>query len=227
MSQYFVDLNETRTMGQDTSALRTDDQTKAARFWASTTANYFWNGVAVRLANERHTTLSENARLFAALNVTMADAGIVCWDAKYTYVFWRPITAIRAANSADAGWLPLIPTPPHPEYPSGHSTVSGAAAVVLAGYFGEDTAFFVDTDRASYPAGTGVLADPLTDIPSTRSFTNFTSALEEVKDARIDGGIHFRTACNHGQAAGIAVANYIAAHAFLPLNGQKTGQLGK
>jgi PAP2 superfamily len=218
---YLADLHETQTMGSISSALRTPDQTFASQFWASTTANYFWNGVAVRLGAARHATLSENARLFALLNVAMADAAIACWEAKYHYVFWRPITAIRVT---DPTWTPLIPTPAHPEYPSGHSTVSGAAAVVLAGFFGENTAFDIDTDGANQSAA-GPGAPPL--AGAARSFTSFTAALDEVKDARIFGGIHFRTACDDGQATGRQVALYIAANAFLPVHGNKTGQTQK
>jgi membrane-associated phospholipid phosphatase len=219
---YLADLDETRTMGNISSAQRTADETFAAQFWASTTANYFWDGVAMRLSAARHMTLSENARLLALVNVAMADAAIACWDAKYHYVFWRPITAIRA--STDPAWTPLIPTPAHPEYPSGHSTVSGAAAAVLAAVFGDNVAFVIDTDGANQSsAGPG--APPL--AGATRTFTSFTAALEEVKNARIFGGIHFRTACDDGQATGKSVAEFVLAHAFHPLNGNGTGQAGK
>src|SRR5262249_28777212 len=122
------------------------------------------------------------------MNVAMADAAIAAWDAKVTYNFWRPITAIRLAagdgNDAtlpEAGWTPLLsPTPAHPDYTSNHSTVSGAAAAVLAGYFGDDAAFTLASDTLP-----GVL----------RTFTSFSAASDEVNDARVFGGIHFRTAC--------------------------------
>jgi hypothetical protein len=139
----------------------------------------------------------------------MADAIIGCWDAKYTYSSWRPITAINLADTdgndatvADSVWTPLIVTPPFPEYPSAHSCVSGAATRILSATFGEETSFTVSSD-----------ATPGT----TRSFHSFTAALEEVKTARIVGGIHFRTACVDGQALGIAVADYIMAHTLRPL----------
>jgi membrane-associated phospholipid phosphatase len=219
-ARYALDFNETGSMGSLGSTLRTADQTVAAQFWATSTSSFFWNRIAVNLGMERNTTLSENARLLALLDVAMADAGIACWEAKYHYVFWRPITAIRladtdgnSATTADPGWTPLLITPNHPEYPSGHSTTSGAAARVLADYFGENTTFSIDSD-AGVPVVAGV----------TRSFTSFAAALTEIKEARIFGGIHFRSACDDGQATGIAVANYVLANSLLPINGNHTGQ---
>ena len=96
--EYAADFNEEKIIGEDVSAVRTEEQTVIARFWDGTAAT-FWNRGAVSAALERHTTLSENARLFALLNVAMADAAISCWDAKYFFEFWRPITAIRNASS--------------------------------------------------------------------------------------------------------------------------------
>jgi hypothetical protein len=162
--------------------------------------------------NDKHdnpSTLLRNARLLAALNVAMADAGIGCWDAKYTYNYWRPITAIRetaddgnAATTADPTWTPLFATPAHPDYPSGHSCVSGAATTVLAGEFGERTRFDVTSDLM---------------LGVTRSFRSFTEALEEVKNARIFSGIHFRTATEVGTTLGKQVAQYVLEHSFLRL----------
>ena len=136
----------------------------------------------------------------------MADAAIGCWDAKYMYNFWRPITAIRetaddgnGATTPDPTWTPLFATPAHPDYPSGHSCVSGAATVILASEFGEDTRF-------------DVTSDILLDV--TRSFRSFTEALEEVKNARIFSGIHFRTACDDGTTLGKEVAKYVLFHNF-------------
>ncbi len=147
-----------------------------------------------------------NARMLALLNLAMADAAIGCWEAKYMYVFWRPVTAIplaatdgNPATVEDATWTPLFATPAHPEYPSGHSCVSGAAAAVLADQFGERTRFSVDNDLMP-----GVV----------RSFRSFSAALEEVKNARIYAGIHFRSATEDGQALGVNVANYVLEHAL-------------
>jgi len=214
-ARYAGDFAETKSMGSLSSALRSADQTLAARFWASTTATYLWNHVAVELGQRRHLTLSENARFFALLNLAMADAGIACWDAKYQYVFWRPVTAIPLADTdgnpatdADAGWTPLLVTPNHPEYPSGHSTVSGAAAGVLTAFFGGGADFTMDSDFMP-----GVV----------RSFGNFITALDEVVNARVFAGIHFRSACRDGQRTGIHVAEYVLEHALHRAHGEHEG----
>jgi len=221
-ARYAADFNETKTMGSISSSTRTADQTIYAWFWAASTATYLWNNVADSLIErgdedddsgrwgEGRNSLLENARVLALLDLAMADAGIACWEAKYHYVFWRPVTAIpladtdgNAATSADPSWAPLFATPAHPEYPSGHSTVSGAAAVVLASFFGEKKHFTMDNDLL---------------IGVTRSFQSFTQALDEVKNARIFAGIHFRSACDDGQATGIQVANWVLDNALLPVH---------
>ena len=206
-ARYTSDFAETQLMGGLTSGARTSDQELFAEFWASDTVTYFWNTIAVALLQQRHRHgLLDNARLLARLNLAMADAVIACWDAKYHFDFWRPVTAIpladtdgNPATAADPDWMPLLFTPFFPEYPSGHSTFSAAGATVLADRFGEDTPFTVGTD-----AMPGV----------TRSFANFSSALEEIKDARIVAGIHFRSACDDGQQTGVAVAEYVMANAM-------------
>ena len=221
-AQYAADLNESKLMGEATSLARTSDQTMLSQFWASaSSANYNWNQVALSLGAERHLTFSEQARLLALMNVAIADAGIACWEAKYHYVFWRPVTAVplagtdgNPATAAEPGWSPLLITPPFPEYPSGHSSVSGAAAAILASYFGENSSFSVPTD-SSVPGLAGVV----------RTFSSFTAATDEVNNARVFGGIHFRTAVNDGRSLGTAIAGYVVQHAFLPLNGNRVGQL--
>ena len=139
----------------------------------------------------------------------MADAGIGCWDAKYTYAFWRPVTAIPLAatdgnsgTTEDANWTPLFATPAHPEYPSGHSCISGAAGRVLSAYFGDGTSFALVSDVMA-----GV----------TRSFSSFTAALDEIKNARVFAGIHFRAATDDGQTLGLAVGDYVLRNAMLPV----------
>jgi hypothetical protein len=111
---------------------------------------------------------------------------------------------------ADPTWTPLIVTPPFPEYPSAHSCVSGAATRILSNYFGENTAFSVSSDGMP-----GVV----------RYFSNFSAAIEEIKNARVFGGIHFRTACNDGQTLGEAVGDYILANSLVPIHGEREGQL--
>jgi hypothetical protein len=222
-ARYTVDFNETKNMGSMTSATRTPDQTTFAWLWASSTASYLWNHVALSLMERErvssddeghgrhHSSTLENARLLALLNLAIADAAIGCWDAKYTYVFWRPVTAIPLADTdgnpatiADPTWMPLFATPAHPEYPSGHSCVSGAAAGVLAQHFGDRTRFRVTSDVMP-----GVV----------RSFDSFSKALEEVQNARIFAGIHFRSATHDGQILGESVAGYVLENALQPLAG--------
>jgi PAP2 superfamily len=216
--RYTADFNETKTMGSLSSSTRTPDQTIFAWFWASSTASYLWNNVALSLIDRTHresdsdsrdqhrSSTLETARLLALLNLAIADAAIGCWEAKYTYVFWRPVTAIplaatdsNPATTADPTWMPLFATPAHPEYPSGHSCVSGAAGVVLANYFGENTRFRVTSDVMP-----GVV----------RQFDSFSAALDEVKNARIFAGIHFRSATNDGQTLGASVAEYVLNNAM-------------
>jgi membrane-associated phospholipid phosphatase len=168
-AQYAKDFNETKTMGHMLSSTRTPDQTVSAWFWASATPSFLFNTVAVSLLGDsnlesekddhrdshakHHDSTLQNARLLAQLNVAIADAAIACYEAKYTYVFWRPVTAIplaaadgNPATSEDPTWMPLFATPAHPEYPSGHSCLSAAAAGVLADRFGEKTHFTLESD---------------------------------------------------------------------------------
>jgi hypothetical protein len=204
-TEYATELNELRVMGVYSGSARTPDQSELALFWAGNTALY-WNRIAAQLSAGRGLSLVENAHLFALMNVSMADAAIACWDGKYRYVFWRPITAIRAGLTpadADPGWIPWLDffpagTPAHPEYPSGHSTVSGSAAFVLSAEFGENAHFSVTSDVR----------------PGTRTFTSFTDAVNEIANARVFGGIHFRVSCVRGNTLGSAVADYISRHAM-------------
>jgi len=203
--EYAADLDELFRMGVYSGSGRTQDQSDLALFWAGNTALY-WNRIAAQISVERGLSFTENAHLFALLNVTMADAGIACWDGKYRYVFWRPITAIRdglTPADSDPNWIPWLDffsagTPAHPEYPSGHSTVSGSAAFILAAAFGENTAFSVTSDVR----------------PGTRSFVSFSDAVAEIANARVFGGIHFRTSCVRANTLGRAVADYVSRHAM-------------
>jgi hypothetical protein len=204
--EYAADLDELFKMGVYSGSGRTQDQSDLALFWAGNTPLY-WNRIAAQLSMERGLTLAENAHLFALLNVSMADAAIACWDGKYRYVFWRPITAIREgiiAADSDPTWKPWLDffpggTPPHPEYPSGHSTVSGSAAFILAAAFGENTAFSIDSET----------------LPGKiRSFASFTDATTEIANARVFGGIHYRTSCVRANILGRTVADYVSRHAL-------------
>jgi hypothetical protein len=207
-AQYAADLNETKTMGALSGSPRTADQSELALFWQSNTP-LTWNRVAAQISAERGLSFRENVQLFALLNVTMADAVIACWDSKYRYSFWRPITAIHEGLTpadADPTWEPWLDffksgTPAFPEYPSAHASISGSAAFVLASIFGDNTSFTVTSESH----------------PGTRSFSSFSSAVSEIADARVFGGIHFRTSCDLGNTLGRAVANFVATHAMRPL----------
>jgi hypothetical protein len=203
-AEYAADLNEVKVMGVLSGSMRNPEQSEIALFWALNTP-LAWNRIAGQISAARGLTLTENAHLFALLNLTLSDALIACWDSKYRYVFWRPITAIRAGLTpadADPLWEPwldsLTGTPAHPEYPSAHSSMSGAAAFVLAAAFGEDADFGLTSEIR----------------PGTRSFHSFSAATAEIADARVFGGIHFRTSCVRANALGRAVADYVSRHAM-------------
>ena len=219
---YTAVFNEVKTMGIAAGSPRTADQTELALFWNGNPAR-LWSEAARAISVERHLTLSDNAHLFGLLSVAMADAAIACWDGKYYYVFWRPITAIvladldgNPATLADPTWIPLLQTVPpgitpnFPEYPSGHATVSAAAAGILAAIFGDNTPFTVDSEKV-----TGVL----------RSFPSFSQAVLEVDNARVFGGIHFRNSCLDGNVIGQNVADFVLQNGAQSLHGQRVGQI--
>lgn len=208
--QYAADVNESQLMGRDSSAARTADQTLFSIFWNGNTAG-FWNRTAIQVAERYDLSLLEKARVLALMNLAEADAVLCCWEAKYTHVYWRPITAIafgdfdgNPATSGDASWNPLLITPNHPEYPSGHSSASGASAEVLGNLFGDATQFSVTSELTP-----GV----------TRYYSSFSAAVDEVRDARVFGGIHFRSACQDGQAMGRKVAQYVLDNALQRVRG--------
>jgi PAP2 superfamily len=191
-ARYTQDLAEVQALGSATSSVRTADQTQTAIFWQDDTPAAMWNRVADQLEQANGATLIQNARLLAQLNIAMADATIGIWNAKNTYNFWRPVTAIQAA--IDPTWTPLLPTPSFQEYPSAHSGVSSAAASVLAATYGNSTSFSVTS------AG----------LPGTeRDFTSFSSAVRQVEDARIYAGFHFRFSCIDGATLGARVAQWV------------------
>jgi hypothetical protein len=198
-------------MGSAASALRTADETDACLFWASSSGTYVWNLAAIDLGAAQGFNLSENARLFARLNLAIADALIACWDAKYTFEFWRPVTAIRLldadgdGNLDDPDWTPLVVTPAFPEYTSGHSSIAGAAVTVLADYFGDETLFFLESQ-----------ADPTW----VRVYPSFSASLEEVGNARVFAGIHFRTACDDAVATSTEIVNYTLDNLMTRVHGE-------
>lgn len=182
-AQYAADYNEVKELGAAIGSTRTEEQTQIALFWAdgagTETPPGHWNSIAQTIADGQGNTLEENARLFALLNIAMADAAICAWDAKYTFHFWRPLTAINFAEP-QLNWTSFLVTPPFPDYVSGHSTFSGAAATVLELFYGtEDLPFTIGSDF----------------LPGVyRSFETCLDAAGEAADSRLYGGIHFRSA---------------------------------
>jgi hypothetical protein len=213
-AEYTAAFNLTKDLGSIDSTSRTADQTEAALFWEGiATPNSrtvgLWNQIAQDAAVAQGNTLVQNARMFALLDLTFADTAIACWDAKYTYNFWRPVTAIRAADTtgnpdteADPNWTPLMATPSHPSYPSAHSTELSGAAVTLASFFGTDTIPF----SISWEGLPGV----------TRTFAGFTAAADEASMSRIWAGFHWSFDLTVGRALGQSVAEYIVQNFLLP-----------
>ena len=188
------DFDEVKSVGARNSATRTADQTAAAIFWTVQTG-VPWFAAARAASAAKKLSVSESAKLFALLSMATADSQIVGFDEKYKRPHWRPVTAIRTAADlgipaleGDPNWQPLLVTPPHPEYPSAHAVFSGAAEAVLRAFLGSDE---VEVS-VTFPAPFGV----------TRSYTRFSAITEEVDNARVWGGIHFRSADRDGSEIG-------------------------
>jgi hypothetical protein len=218
-AEYAADVAEVQRIGGFESVERTAEQTEIALFWADGGGTFtppgHWNQIAADVSLARGAGLADNARLFALLNIALADAGIAAWDAKYAYNLWRPIDAIRRADTdsnlataPDANWIPLLRTPPFPTYTSGHSTFGGAADAVLTVWFGEHVAFSTTLDGHE-----GFTQRPLADTQIvTRHFASFAQAADEAGRSRIYGGIHFEFDNAAGLAAGRALGAYVAAN---------------
>jgi hypothetical protein len=203
---YAAAWKEVRDWGGKTSTLRTEAQAGTARFWSdfsyTETPVGHWNRIARTVAEKQRLPQRDTALLLHLLNVAMADAAVACWDAKYTYDFWRPITAVRMAETdensettADPGWEPLLNTPNHPEYVSGHSTFSGAAGRILSAFFG--------TDEIAFEVGSDTLPDEV------RKFERFSDCVTDCSLSRIYGGIHYRFSCEDGVRLGEQVGEYV------------------
>lgn len=207
--------NDVRELGSVDSPVRTPEQTEIAWFWADNpgteTPPGHWNAVARELLEQHPRPLLESARVFALLNLALADAAIAIWEAKYAYDWWRPVTAIRKADTddnvetqVDSTWTPLVSTPPFPEHVSGHSGFSAAAAEVLASVHGGDAFEFT------------LRSDGLFGVE--RSYAGFSEAAAEAGMSRIYGGIHFMAANVEGQACGRAVAKHVLLQALVPVD---------
>jgi hypothetical protein len=189
------DFNEVRAMGGRASALRSAEQTEVARFW-DYSAPPIYHALVRSVALRPGRDLERNARLFAAVAQAMDDALIAVFDAKYHYQFWRPVTAIRNADidgndatEREAGWLPLIDVPMHPEYPAAHSVLAAALGTVLAAEVGAAPMPVLET---SSPTAKGAV----------RRYENVRMLVQEVSDARIWGGVHYRTSTEVGTQLG-------------------------
>ena len=204
-TRYAHDFDEIKEIGSSTSGTRRPEETDLARFWIAT-ASQNWNPVARQMSIAHGLTLSQNARAFALLNLAGADAFIAAWDAKFTYRQWRPVTAIGAADTdgnpatdADALWTPLLITPPFPDYIAGHTTYAGAAQAVLEHLFGDDPGAVITMTSATAP---GVV----------ETYTTFKDIADGVVNARVWGGIHWRTSSVRGREVGEEVGRYVARH---------------
>jgi hypothetical protein len=184
-AEFARDYNEVKRLGGRTSTERTAEQTAIAFFWLGNEVPV-WSAAARTAATAKTLSLNDNARLFALMHMAAADASIAAFKIKYSSNYWRPITAIRngaaagnGAITADPNWEPLLVTPPHPEFPSGHCILSGAYAQVLHDFFQSDEIKFTHV----YPPGRGLM----------RTYTSFSQMAQEMEDARVFSGIHFRS----------------------------------
>ena len=205
--RYARDVNEVKEIGSLTSQTRTAEQTEIARFWLGT-PTAIWNGVARQVMQARGLNLSESAQALALIYRASADASVACWTAKYSFNFWRPMSAIRnadvddnAGTDADPAWTPLFPTPPHPEYLSGHSTNSSAMASAMMLLFGDEP-------------GVPIVATSPTNPGFERHWERLSEGIDEVIEARIYSGIHYRSADEEGAEVGRKIARFVVSHAL-------------
>jgi hypothetical protein len=232
-AEYAAAFDEVKQLGGDgiqTPTNRTPEQTQIGLFWGYDgpglgTPPRLYNQAVRTIALAQGNSVVRDARLFALVNIAMADAGIAAWDTKYTYDFWRPVAAIRAAGSdnnpttvADPSWTPLgapgdgiVPdfTPPFPAYTSGHATFGAAAFQVLADFYGRDDINFTLTSDEF---------DGVRRPRVTRSYTSFSQAAEENGASRIYLGIHWPFDNTAGQAQGRSIADYVFQHVLAPIH---------
>lgn len=205
-------FNEVKTLGQNTSTVRTADQSLIGRFWGGAIQNY-WNEITQTAALAHGLDVARSARLFALLNLSLADTVIAFYDAKYTYRLWRPVTAIRAADQdgnaqtdADPNWLPQpTNTAADPSYPGAHAAISGAGAAVLDSFFRQDR-FKLEVTSEVMP---GVL----------RSFNGFSAVADEASVSRIYAGQHFSFDENAGSRLGRKVGRFVIGNFLMPVGG--------
>ena len=205
--QWAREYNEVKLLGAANSSVRTAAQTEIALFWtANPVATYF--GAFSQLAVDRHLNLSKSARLLAMLSVAFTDGGIGCFNAKYHFSFWRPVTAIPNGDidgnpdtEADPTWLPLAPTPPHPEFPAAHGCATGAIARTLENFFGTPNVKFSVNSAATH---------------TTHTYYNVGQLETEAYWARIYAGFHYRHSLDEGFKLGHRVAKQLNQNFFQP-----------
>jgi hypothetical protein len=209
---YTREYEEVRSIGQAGSTTRSEEQSEIARFWYESSPPG-WNRIARNVAAEQGLDLWSNARLFGLVNLALADGYISSFEAKYFYNFWRPVTAIRAADTdgnprtiADPEWASFLVTPPIPDNSSGHAVAGAAVAEVLARFFDNDNIYFTATSGAPFP---GI----------TRSFSSFSQAAQENADSRVYAGIHFRSATRDGLRQGSKIGRYVSNQLLKPVRG--------
>ena len=205
--QWIDDYNETRTLGAINSTVRTPQQTEIGLFWTEHTGQQYARAFR-KLATDQGLSTSDTARLMAMLWAGYADAGIGCWNAKFTFSFWRPVTAIRAgggnpALTADPNWSPLANTPAHPEYPAAHGCATGVVSTVLENFFGTPNLQFSVDSLVTH---------------TTHNFTSTTDLLDEVEHARIYAGFHYHHSVIQGKVLGTKVAHQLTQGFFSPVN---------
>jgi hypothetical protein len=200
--KYAIDYLEVMLVGRVDSPFRPQDRTDVARFYAAATPVQVWNSAARQVSAAQEKTLSESARIFALLAMAMCDGSIAVFETKYHYNFWRPVTAIRAGDTdgnaltnPDPDWLPLIATPAFPGYASAHATLSGAARAVLERAFGKDG----HAVTLTHPGAPGIVLN----------YTAWDEITDDIDDARVYGGIHFRFDQETGAHQGRQVGSYI------------------
>jgi len=206
---YSDGFNEVKALGIVNSTASTAKQALTGRFWNGAIQNY-WNEITQTAALEHNLTTAQSARVFALLNLAIADSVIAFYDAKYTYNFWRPVTAIRAADTdnnpetlVDPNWLPEVGnTTPDPSYPGAHAVISAAGAIVLISFFEKDHFDFNVTSEV---------------LPGVeRSFERFSAAAKEATLSRIFAGVHFRFDLTTGQRLGREVAHLVVDDLLTP-----------
>jgi hypothetical protein len=211
-STYAEDFNTVKSLGRKAGSTRTEDQTALAPFWEGN-ASVHWNQAANQIARANHLSIAKSNRLFAVLNIAMADTAFTVWSAKRFYganpmeVTWRPATSIpladtdgNPATAPDPSWVSLITTPSHPEYPAGHPSLNGAAATVLLTHFRRRQTFTLTTNGQP-----------------DRTYTSITQARWDGNNARVWGGMHYPSTVGISDLLGEAIANYVDEHSMARL----------